>query len=149
MKVILLQKVPGVGEPEEVKDVADGYARNFLFPNHLAVQASSHAVQDITVKKNKRDRLAEEDLRHQETVAEELDGLEIEIKQKVNDRGMLYAAVGAPQIALALEKRDFKIDKKQIVVESIKELGEYKAHIKLPHGLEADIVVLVSPLGVK
>lgn len=145
MKVILLQKVAGLGEPEEIKEVADGYARNFLFPNHLAVQASLQAVNELKIRRKKRTKDAEEDLRQQEHLAEELDGLELEIKQKINEQGSLYAAVNSQQITQILNKRGYKIDKKQIVFETVKDVGEYKARIKLHHGLEAEVTVVVNP----
>jgi large subunit ribosomal protein L9 len=145
MKVILLQKVAGLGEPEDVKEVADGYARNFLFPHHLAVQASPQAVSDLQTKKKKRSKEAEEELYHQEKLAEQLEGMEIEIKQKVTEGGMLYAAVGPQQIAMNLSKRGFEIDKKQIITEPLKEVGEYMVPIKLRHGLEAELRVVINP----
>jgi large subunit ribosomal protein L9 len=145
MKVILLQKVAGLGEPEDVKEVADGYARNFLFPHHLAVQASPQAVSDLQTKKKKRSKEAEEELYHQEKLAEQLEGMEIEIKQKVTEGGMLYAAVGPQQIAMNLSKHGFEIDKKQIITEPLKEVGEYMVPIKLRHGLEAELRVVINP----
>jgi len=148
MKVILLQKVSGLGEPEEIKEVADGYAHNFLFPNHLAVQASPSTIQDVNLRKKKKSRDAEEELRRQEQLAEELDGLEIEIKQKANEQGQLYAAVAAQKISEALKDRDLIVDKKYIKLENpLKEVGSYKVEIHLPHGLEADIIVVVNNLG--
>lgn len=145
MKVILLQKVAGLGEPEDVKEVADGYARNFLFPHHLAVQASPQAVSDLQTKKKKRSKEAEEELYHQEKLAEQLEGMEIEIKQKVTEDGMLYATIGPQQIAMNLSKHGFEIDKKQIITEPLKEVGEYMVPIKLRHGLEAELRVVINP----
>jgi large subunit ribosomal protein L9 len=147
MKVILLQKVAGVGEAEEVKEVADGYARNFLFPHHLAVQASSSAVHDLGTKQKKRSKDAEIELHQQEQLAGQLDGLEIEIKQKVNDQGLLYAAVGSQKVAEVLKQMGYEVDKQYIETPSIKELGEFKVRVHLRHGLEAELLVHVNPLN--
>lgn len=147
MKVILLQKVAGVGEAEDVKDVADGYARNFLFPHHLAVQASSSAVHDLGTKQKKRSKDAEIELHQQEQLAGQLDGLEIEIKQKVNDQGLLYAAVGSQKVAEVLKQMGYEVDKQYIETPSIKELGEFKVHVHLRHGLEAELRVHVNSLN--
>jgi large subunit ribosomal protein L9 len=145
MKVILLQKVAGLGEPEEIKEVADGYARNFLFPHHLAVQALPGAVKGVKIRQEKHERDEEKELKAEESLAEELDGLEVLIKQKVNEHGVLYAAVGPVHIAESLKDLGFTIDKKQIGFEPTKETGDYKVKIKLKHGLEADILVLIIP----
>jgi large subunit ribosomal protein L9 len=145
MKVILLQKVAGLGEPEEIKEVADGYARNFLFPHHLAVQALPGAVKNVKIRQEKHHRDEEKELKAAESLAEELDGLEVMIKQKVNENGLLYAAVGPTHIAESLKDLGFVVDKKQIVFEPTKETGDYKVKIKLKHGLEADILVLIIP----
>ncbi len=143
MKVILLQKVAGLGESEEVKEVSDGYAHNFLFPQHLAVQASERALEQIDAKKNRHNKEAERELRAEEQMVEQLDGLEIEILQKTNEQGNLYAALSASKISDALKEMDFEVDKKYIQVPSIKEVGTYKVSIRFPHGLEAEVTVQV------
>lgn len=148
MRVILIQKVLGLGEAEDVKEVAEGYARNFLFPQHLAVQATEEGVKTLNVRRKKKQKEAEYELREQEQLAEELDGLEIEIKQKANEQGQLYAAVTAQKISEVLKTRDLAVDKKYIKLENpLKEIGSYKVGIHLLHGLEADIIVMVNNLG--
>ena len=95
MKVILLQKVSGCGDIDEVKEVADGYARNFLFPRHLAVQASDKSILDVEARHKKQTRMAEEELHENEKLAARVDGVEIELVERANDKGLLYAAVTA------------------------------------------------------
>jgi large subunit ribosomal protein L9 len=144
MKVILLQKVKGIGEADDVKEVADGYARNFLFPKHLAVQASLQALQVRDLHKKKITKEAEKDLHEQEILAGALDGLEIELVEKANEKGLLYAAVTPVKISKDLAGRGFTIAAEQIIMKPIKFTGSFEATIKLRHGLEATVTVAVS-----
>lgn len=144
MKVVLIQNVAGLGKADEVKDVADGYARNFLFARNLAVPASPKILNDLEKRKNKKSKGAEDDLRNAQEMAEKLDGYEVQVKEKASESGSLYAAVGPQKISDALRKRGFEVEKNQIAVKAIKEAGEYRAKIKLKHGLEAEITVIVS-----
>jgi len=144
MKVILLQKVPNLGEIDDIKEVSEGFARNFLFPRHLAVIASSEALLSVKASQQKKAKEEERDLKETQNLAAKLDGLEINIKEKAGTGGTLYSAVGAQKIAQALSKLGFEIGKKQIITKPIKEAGEYEVNIKLHHGLEAAVTVIVS-----
>jgi large subunit ribosomal protein L9 len=144
MKVILLQKVPGIGDVDDVKEVADGYARNFLFPRNLAVQASSAATAQVSAHKKKLIKEAENDLQEQQSLAVRLDGLVIEIKEKASDKGLLYAAIGPQRLVEELKKRGFVVVKSQVTMKPIKEAGEFQAIVRLRHGLEADVGIIVS-----
>lgn len=144
MKVVLLQKVPGIGDIDDVKEVADGYARNFLFPQHLAVQASVSVISQIAAHKKKVGKEAENDLREQQSLADRLDGLTIEIKEKVSDKGLLYAAVGPQRLVEELKKRGIVVTKAQIAMKPIKEEGEFTVPVRLRHGLEASVSIIVS-----
>ena len=144
MKVILLQNVPGLGKADEVKDAAEGYAINFLFPKHLAVQASTQSLTTLKQQKDKRAKDEIRDLQIQQTLAERLDGLEINLKEKASAAGILYAAVGPKQICDALAKLGHEVDKAQIIMAPIKSAGDYEATVKLRHGLEAKVSISVS-----
>lgn len=146
MQVILLQDVTGVGKADEVKNVSEGYARNFLFPKHLAVSAGNKEVHELEAKKKRLAKESEESLHEQQTLAEKLDGYDLHLKEKASDTGVLYAAVGPQKIAQALSKKGIKIFKNQIENKMIKEAGEYKFKIKLSHGLEAELSVVVETL---
>lgn len=139
MKVILIADVPGLGRIDDVKDVAEGYASNFLFPRHLAVLASSKTMKDLTDNRRRKEKEAEHELRDLQSLASRLDGFPLQFSEKVNEAGLLYAAVGAQKIIDALNKHGFSILKNQIQVKPIKEPGEYGVMIKLKHGLEAKI----------
>lgn len=144
MRVIFLQKVPGVGNVDEVKNVADGYARNFLFPQHLAVQASAHAVSTVNAHKNKLAKEAENDLRDQQSLADKINGLALEIQDKAAASGLLYAAISPQRIVNELAKLGLTVSRQQVVMMPIKSAGEYEVVVRLRHGLEASITVIVS-----
>jgi len=146
MKVILLKNVPGTGNKGEVKDVADGYARNFLLKKGLAKQATNKGVEDLKTAEIKRKKEMERDLKMNQKKASLLDGEHIELKAKVNDKGVMYAAVSQAEIAKVL-KKELKVDvlPNQIkVTKPIKELGEHSVLIEFGHGLEAELNLTVS-----
>jgi large subunit ribosomal protein L9 len=146
MKVVLLQDVKGLGNADEVKEVSEGYAHNFLFPKHLAVIAKEQTLKELNDKKRRQSKEAEEELKDQQELANRLDGLEIMIKEKASDGGVLYAAVGPNKIIQELNKRGLKVDKNQIENKTVKQAGDYSFKIKLHHGLEAEITVRVETL---
>ncbi|SRR3989338_8044053 len=145
MKVILLQNVPGLGRADDIKEVAEGYARNFLFTRHLAVPASEKAADDLAVRRKKAAKEAERDLTFQQKLAEKIDGQEIEIKEKASGGGHLYAAVTAVTVAEAMRKAGVRVESGQIVMKPIKESGTFPVKIKFRHGLEANVSVLITP----
>lgn len=146
MQVVLLQDVKGVGKADEIKEVNEGYARNFLFPNHLAVQASDKKIKELTDRKRKESKESERELQELQGLAGRLDELELLVKEKASETGILYASVGPQRLAQELKKRGFKIEKSQIQNLNIKKAGEYTVTVKLNHGLEAKITVRVETL---
>ncbi|MCX6780340.1 MAG: 50S ribosomal protein L9 [Candidatus Magasanikbacteria bacterium] len=146
MKVVLLQEVKGVGKADEIKEVSEGYARNFLFPRHWAVIAKDKALKELSDKKIKQSKDAEADLKMQQDLAAKLDGVEITIKEKASEAGVLYAAVGQAKIMQELGRRGIKLERNQLSNTTIKKAGEYPIKVKLRHGLEAEITVRVETL---
>lgn len=146
MKVILLKKVPGLGDIDEIKEVAEGYARNFLFPNHLAVQVTPSLEKEKEQRIKKKASQSIQDLQAQQSLAQRLDGVEVEIAEKTNDGGVLYAAVTPQKISKALEKMGLKVLPEQVKTKPIKEVGSSPVTIKLGHGLEAEITVIIHSL---
>ncbi|MBI2052202.1 MAG: 50S ribosomal protein L9 [Candidatus Sungbacteria bacterium] len=150
MKVVLLADVPKLGRKSEVKNVSPGYAKNFLFPRGLAMVLTSTAVLELEQQDVAKKKQAEKDLIETETLAQKLDGLEIEIAMKVSKDGVGYAGVSIQRIADVLVGLGFKISKSQVKINSpIKKLGEYAVVISLPHNLEAEvkITVVAEPEG--
>ncbi len=143
MKVILLENVKSHGLKGEVVEVSEGYAMNFLFPQHLAVEANETNIKaqedkvKSAAKKSKKEELAEKKL------AKTIDGLEVVIQEKA-DNGKLYGSVGAKEIAEALKSMKHKIDADWIEFESQKEVGEYEATVNFPSGFEARLTIIIE-----
>lgn len=144
MKVILLQDIEKLGKKDEVKEVADGYARNFLLVRKLAIPATKEALKELEFRKELAAKKAEEELKEVQEIAKNLDGLEIEIPVKIDESGQAYGSLTIPKISKILKEKGFNITRSQIKLEKpIKEVGEYDLTVELPHGLEAKIKVIV------
>ena len=125
MKVILLQDIDKLGKKYEVKEVKDGYARNFLLPRGLVKIATEEALVWLEEKKSLLEEKAEEKLKQIQDLASRVDGQEVVIIVKVGEEGQLFESVSAQKISEELKKMGFDIKKSQIVLdEPIKELGE-------------------------
>lgn len=145
MKVILLQNIPGTGQKGEVKNVANGYARNFLFKKGLARQATGALIKELELQRKKEIKTAEKELSENQKLASSLDGREIEIKAKTSEGGKLYAAISANDIAKEIKiQLGREVDSKKIEIGNpIKEVGEHKVRVLLDHGIEADLKVTI------
>ena len=146
MKVVFLQDVAGSGKRGQIKDVADGYARNFLLKQGYAKSASGTVMEEIAAKSTKRAKKEVSSLNEEQKAAERLDGYEIEISEKTNADGRLYASLSLAKIAESIKKAlKIEITAKQIHVEDpIKETGEYNIRASFSHGLEAEFKVIVT-----
>jgi large subunit ribosomal protein L9 len=145
MKVILLEKVNGIGEKYEVKTVKDGYGANFLIPNGLAKIATEQALMDLEDMRAQEANMQEQELHVAEGVAGELDGLEVIFKVKLGDEGQLFESINKAKIAKRLEEDGFTVKKSQIVLEGpIKETGEFSIKINLEHNLETNITLIIE-----
>ena len=143
MKVILLQDVEKLGKKNDLKEVADGYARNFLIPNKMAVLATKPEIAKMEEQKKIDIQKAEKELAIFQETASQLDGLELEMAAKADDDGKFFGAITAIKIVEKLNKQGFKIKNNQVkIVEPIKEAGEYETLIELPHNLEVKIKVI-------
>lgn len=144
MKVILLENIEKVGKKYDLKEVTNGYARNFLFPRGLAKIADKTVVAWAKEQKEKMVQEVEKDLEKAGRVAKEIDGMEVEMSVKVGDKGQLFEKINAPKISVRLKELGYEIDKKQIELkDDIDELGEFEVKIKFEHGLEAQIKLIV------
>ncbi len=145
MKVILLQDIDKLGKQYEVKEVKDGYARNFLLPQRLVKIATEEALVWLEEQKSLLEQKAEEKLKQIQALASSIDGQEVVITVRVGEEGQLFESVNAQKISEELKKMGFDIKKSQIVLdEPIKELGEYPVKLKFEHNLEPEITVVVS-----
>lgn len=145
MKVIFLQDVKGSGKKGEVKEVADGYARNFLIGRGLAVEANAANMSDLAGKKSSEQHKADVAKKEALDNAAKLKGKSVTIKAKAGNGGKLFGAVTAASVSEAVEKQlGVKADKKKISLNAdIKTFGEYTAEIKLHQGVAEKITVNV------
>lgn len=145
MKVIFLQDVKGKGKKGEVKDVSEGYARNYLLKNNLAIEANKGNLKTLEKKQESEDKRKEEELEEAIQLKEELEKLSIELKAKSGEGGRLFGAVTNKQIAEYLKKKKINIDRRKIEMnEPIRSLGYTNVDVKLHPKVTAIIKVHVS-----
>ena len=145
MRVILLQDIEKLGKKYEVKNVSDGFARNFLIPNGLVKVATEQSLKWLDRQKEVLEKKAEEELAAAQKRASELDGLEIIIPVKIGEEEQLYESITSQKISDKLKELGYDIKKSQIVLEKlIKELGEHPAKVRFEHNLEAEIKIIVT-----
>ncbi len=145
MKVILQKDIQNLGEAGDIRDVSDGYARNYLLPRNLVILANEaskkilqHQEKLIKIKKAKRRK-------HSEKLFESLKDLEVKIAANAGEEGKLFGAVTPIDIAKKLKELGFEIDKRKIIQdEPIKQVGDYVIPLKLDAGLTAEIKVIVE-----
>jgi len=145
MKVILLEDIEKIGKKYEVKEVKDGYARNFLIPKGLVKQATEDALEWLAIQKEIQEKQAEKDLKTVEEIVSQIDGLEVIIPVKVGDKGQLFEKIDPKDISEKIKEAGFDIKKDQIELEEpFEELGEFPVKLKFEHNLEADIKVIIT-----
>lgn len=145
MKLILLKDVKGQGKKGEIVNVSDGYARNFLIPRGLAKEATDANIHILNKQKEaeRKKKLAETEAAQK--VAEELRNKEIKISAKAGEGGRLFGAITSKDIATELKKQyNVEVDKKKIVVETIKNTGTYEAEIKLYPEISTKVKVVIE-----
>ena len=146
MKVILLQDVKKVGKKGDVIEASDGYARNFLFPRKLAQEANDSNMHILNNKKEneRKQKLAE--LEAAQKLAGDLKGKEITIKAKAGESGKLFGAITSKDVAqLIKEQYKIEIDKKKIVMDTIKLVGGYDIDVKLYPEVSTKMKVIIVP----
>ena len=145
MKVILLQDVKGVGKKDEIVNASDGYARNFLFPKKLAVEATPGAMKGIEkMRKAEADREAERRANATET-ANKLRGQKINMQVKCGAQGRLYGSITSAEVASELEKQHgVKIDKRDIKCENIRAVGDVEIEVRVYKDINAKMTVHVE-----
>jgi large subunit ribosomal protein L9 len=145
MKIILLKDVENIGKKYDIKEVKNGYARNFLMQKGLAKPATKEATAWVEMQKEIETKKSEEDLKKIQEKASSMDGQEVVICVKVGDENQLFESVNAQKISEKMKEIGFDVKKNQIILENpIKELGEYPVKLKFEHNLEAEITVIVS-----
>ena len=146
MKVILAQKVKGLGEAGTVKEVADGYARNYLIPRGLARPATEGAQKEVEIQKKATAKREKRLLTEAEDFAGELNKLQLTFKAKAGEGDRLYGSITTAEIAEQVTQRlHTELDKRKIVLEEpIRELGTHTVTVKLMGSVTAEVTVIVE-----
>ena len=147
MKVILLQDVKGKGKKGQMIEVSAGYARNFMLPKKLAIEATPDAINTMKMNdKATQERIAREKAAALET-SKQLRAMTLIVKAKGGGAGRLFGAVTNAEIAAALEKQGVKLDKRKIVLgENIKNVGTYTVTCKLGYEINAPLTVKIEEM---
>lgn len=144
MKVILQQDVKGIGKKGELKEVADGYARNYLLPRKLAVEATASNLKAHAAQQKSKEKRAAEELAEAKQLAKKLAEEKVVIAAKAGEGGRLFGAVTNKQIAEGLKKKQYDIDRRKIVLdEPIRNLGVTQVSVKLHPEVTATVHVHV------
>ena len=145
MKVILLEDIKGVGKKDEVINSSDGYARNYLFPKKLAVEANKENMAKLQAKQESRQFRKDQEKEEAMKIASKLKEITVTIKVKAGENGKIFGGVTAKEIAENLNKEHkIVVDKKKIMLkETIKTLGVYPVEIKLYEGVIGNVKVKI------
>ncbi|MCM3570716.1 50S ribosomal protein L9 [Neobacillus mesonae] len=146
MKVIFLKDVKGKGKKGEIKNVADGYAHNFLIKQGLAVEATTSSMSSLEAQNKKQEKLAAEELAEAKKLKEKLDQITVELTAKAGEGGRIFGSITSKQIAEELQKKHgIKVDKRKMELnDAIRTLGHTKVPVKLYHDVTATLTVHVQ-----
>ena len=145
MKVILTQNVKNLGKEGDIKEVADGYARNYLIPQGLAREATTSLLKETQERKVREQKQRDKEKARAEQIKEKLNGKTITVKAKTGGGDKLFGAVTAREVAEVLKQEmQVDIDRKKIdLSEPIKHLGQYRIKLKIYPSIQADLNVIV------
>ena len=145
MKVVLTQDVKGLGKKGELVSTSDGYARNFLFPRKLAVEANSQAMSELRNREASEKHKIDTEIAAPKANAEKLQGKTVKLSAKAGANGKLFGSVTAKDVATVISKEiGIQLDKRKVVVEDIKAFGTYPVEVKLYNGITASMFVMVG-----
>jgi large subunit ribosomal protein L9 len=147
MRVLLKSDVPKIGKKGELLDVKEGYARNFLIPNGLAIEATGGTMKQYEEEKKSADRRKAKEKEDAQALAAKIKGLTVTLRHKAGDEGRLFGSITSAEVAEALKQKGFEIDKKQIHLdEPIRLVGGHDVNIKLHAEVAASLHVEVAKL---
>ncbi len=145
MKVILLKDVKNLGKKYEVKEVSDGYGRNFLLKNGLAKVATANDIKLAKRKVKEEEEKKEKEIEEVKETAEKLRGQEVKVEMKVGEKEQLFEAVTAQKIAEKIKETGFEMEEENVNLEEpIKALGEYEVELKLKHGIKSSVKIIIT-----
>lgn len=145
MKVILKQDLKGQGKKGDLINVSDGYARNYLFPHGLAIEANASAMNELKNREQSAAYRMEQEKKQAESTAEALQGKTLKIRARGGQNGRLFGSVTTKEVAEEIEKQyHVSVDKRKISMDDIKSFGSYTAEIKLAQNVGTKITVVVE-----
>ena len=145
MKVVLTQDVKGLGKKGELVNTSDGYARNFLFPKNLAVEANAGAMNELKNREASKAHHIAEEKAAATAAANKVEGKTVVLHAKAGSNGKLFGAITSKEIAAEINKTfGVEVDKKKVTVADIKSYGEFTAEIKFYNGITAKVTVKVE-----
>ena len=148
MKVILLQDVKPHGKKGQIVEVSDGYARNFIIPKKLGLEATSKNLNDLKLQKANDEKVAKEQLEAAQAFAKELEGITVQVKMKTGEGGRTFGTISSKEIVQAAKEQfDIEIDKKKVQIpDAIKNLGMYEVNVKLHPSVTGKLKVHVEEM---
>lgn len=150
MEVLMINTVPRVGRKGELKNVAEGFARNFLFPKKYAVLATEGAKKHLELMKDSWEKQAAKEKQMYTDMASKIEGLTVTLTKRAGDKGRLYGSVTSTELADEIKKAvSVDVDKKLIVADHIKEVGEHAVTIRFTGEVKAHLKVVVVAEEVK
>ena len=146
MKVILLQDVKALGKKGEIVNVNDGYARNFILPKKLGLEATGKNMNDLKLQKANEEKVAQQQLDDAKELGKKIEAGKVEVKIKVGEGGRTFGSVSTKEISVAVkEQMGYEIDKKKIQLkDAIKTLGTHMVPVKLHPKVTAELKVVVT-----
>ena len=145
MKVVLKQDVKGLGKKGELVNASDGYARNFLFPKGLAVEANAQSLTELRNREQSNQHKIDMEVAAANASKEKLQGKIVKMTAKAGNNGKLFGSVTAKEVASEIEKQfAVKVDKRKITMDDIKNFGSYKIEVKLYTNIVAEMTVMVG-----
>lgn len=145
MKILLLKDVPGVGQKNDIKEVNEGFARNFLFTKKLAVAASDAKIRTLEHEKNALQHKETADKKRYQNIADKLASTEVIITTKVGEKGKSFGSIGATQIKKALGRQGVDIEEEWVTLtEPIKTIRIVAVPLKFPYGISGSVNVTVK-----
>ncbi len=146
VKVVLKQDVKNIGKKDELHNVSDGYARNYLIPRGLAIPADAAAVNEVRTKEAARQHHKDEETAAAQAAASAVNGITVTIKAKGGQSGRLFGAITTKDIAAALAAQGVNIDKRKLAlpVREVKDYGSYEIEAKIAQGISAKFTCVVE-----
>lgn len=145
MKIVLLKDIPHFGQRGEIKDVSDGYGRNFLVKNKLADILTPQTEQKLKTEKERVEKNAELLKAQSLLIKEKIEKIDLILKTKTGESGKIFGSITPAQILVELEKNGIKLNKNQILSKPIKTAGKHLIKIKLPQKIEAELRIIIAP----